>query len=71
MALTISTYVMLKYVKNLLFDNEGRATIKPIIIARIIDTTEIYIVVVIPLIKNFRLVSPSIFSGLKIYQPHS
>ena len=41
MALTISTYVILKYDKNLLFDNEGRATIKPIIIAKIIETTEI------------------------------
>ena len=41
MALIISTYVMLKYVKNLLFDNYGKATIKPMIIARIIETTEI------------------------------
>ena len=41
MALTISTYVMLKYIKNFLFDNEGRATIKPIIIARIIESIEI------------------------------
>ena len=41
MARTISTYVMFKYVKSLLFDNEGRAIIRPIIIARIIETTEI------------------------------
>ena len=35
------------------------------------EAVKIYIVVVIPLIRNLRLVSPSILSGLNIYQPHS
>ena len=37
----------------------------------IIDTTEIYIVVVNPLSKNFRFVNPSTLLGDKINQPNS
>ena len=47
------------------------ATIKPIIADIIIDTTEIYIVVVNPLNKNFRFVNPSTLLGDKINQPNS
>tara|TARA_Y100000766_G_C18589296_1_gene451062 strand:- start:235 stop:447 length:213 start_codon:yes stop_codon:yes gene_type:complete len=41
---------------------------KPIIIEMIIETTEIKIVVVKPLNKNFKLVIPSILFGDKINQ---
>ena len=43
------------------FAKEGIATTKPNIIDIIIDTTEIKIVVVNPLNKNFRFVNPSTF----------
>ena len=42
--------------------------IKPIIIEIIIDMSEIYIVVVSPLIKNLILVNPSTLFGDKINQ---
>ena len=47
------------------------ATIKPNIIDIIIDTTEIKIVVVNPLNKNFRFVNPSILFGEIINHPNS
>ena len=59
------------YVKNLLFAKEGIATINPIIADKIIDITEIYIVVVKPLSKNLRFVNPSTLLGERISQPNS
>ena len=59
------------YVKNLLLAKEGIATINPKIADIIIDTTEIYIVVVKPLSKNFRFVNPSTLLGERINQPNS
>ena len=56
------------YVKNLLLAKDGMAIIKPKNIDIIIDTTEIKIVVVKPLNKNFKLVNPSILLGDKINQ---
>ena len=47
------------------------ATIKPKNIDIIIDTTEIKIVVVNPLNKNFKLVNPSTLFGEIINQPNS
>jgi hypothetical protein len=47
------------------------ATIKPNIIDIIIDTTEIKIVVVNPLNKNFRFVNPSTLLGEIINHPSS
>ena len=47
------------------------ATINPRNIDIIIDTTEIYIVVVKPLNKNFKFVKPSILFGEIINQPNS
>ena len=43
----------------------------PIIADKIIDITEIYIVVVKPLSKNLRLVNPSTLLGERINQPSS
>ena len=40
-ALTISTYPIFMYVKNLLLAKEGIATINPIMADKIIDITEI------------------------------
>jgi len=71
MALTISTYPIFMYDKNLLFAKEGIATINPIIADKIIDITEIYIVVVKPLSKNLRFVNPSTLLGERINQPNS
>jgi hypothetical protein len=62
---------MLIYVKNLFLAKEGIATINPIIADKIIDITEIYIVVVKPLSKNFKLVNPSTLLGDRINQPNS
>ena len=59
------------YVKNLLLAKEGIATINPIIADKIIDITEIYIVVVKPLSKNLRFVNPSTLLGERINQPNS
>ena len=59
------------YVKNLLLAKEGIATINPIIADKIIDITEIYIVVVKPLSKNLRFVNPSTLLGDRINQPNS
>jgi len=53
------------------FAKEGTATIKPKIIEIMIDTTEIKIVVVNPLNKNFKLVNPSTLFGEIINQPNS
>ena len=55
-------------IRGILFDKDGRATTKPITIANIIETTEMKIVVLKPLNKNFKLVSPSILLGDKINQ---
>ena len=59
------------YVKNLLLAKDGIATINPIIADKIIDITEIYIVVVKPLSKNLRFVNPSTLLGERINQPKS
>ena len=59
---------MFKYVRNLFFANDGIATNSPKKIEMIIETTEIKIVVVKPLNKNFKLVNPSILLGDKINQ---
>ena len=44
---------------------------KPTIADIIIDITEMYIVVVKPLNRNFRFVNPSILLGERINQPSS
>ena len=62
---------MFMYVKNLLLAKEGIATINPIIADKIIDITEIYIVVVKPLSKNLRFVNPSTLLGDRINHPNS
>ena len=62
---------MFIYDRNLFLAKEGIAIIKPIIADITIDTTEIKIVVVKPLNKNFRLVNPSILFGEIINQPKS
>ena len=62
---------MFKYVRNLFFANEGIATKSPKKIEMIIETEEMKIVVVNPLNKNFRFVSPSILLGDKINQFNS
>tara|TARA_B100001057_G_scaffold462591_1_gene515710 strand:+ start:82 stop:264 length:183 start_codon:yes stop_codon:yes gene_type:complete len=59
------------YVKNLFLAKEGIATTNPNIIEIKIETIEIYIVVVNPLIKNFKFVKPSILLGDKINHPNS
>ena len=71
MALTISTKPTFKYVKNLLFAKEGIATIRPSAIENKIDTTDIKIVVVKPLNKNFRFVKPLTLLGDSINQSNS
>ena len=62
---------MFKYVRNLFFANDGIATKSPKKIEMIIETEEIKIVVVNPLNKNFRIVSPTILLGYKINQFNS
>ena len=62
---------MFKYVRNLFLANDGIATKSPKKIEMIIETEEIKIVVVNPLNKNFRFVSPSILLGDKINQFNS
>ena len=57
--------------RNLFFAKDGKATIKPIIIEKKIEITEIYIVVLNPLIKNLRLVRPLMFFGFIMYHPQS
>ena len=56
------------YVRNLFLAKEGMATTKPNIIDIIMDTIEMYIVVVKPLIKNLRFVNPSTLFGDNINQ---
>jgi hypothetical protein len=53
----------------LFFAKEGIATRNPKIIDIMIDTTDIKIVVVKPLNKNFKLVNPSTLFGEIINQP--
>ena len=57
--------------KTLFFAKEGIATRNPKIIDIKIDTTEIKIVVVKPLNKNFKLVNPSTLFGEIINHPNS
>jgi hypothetical protein len=59
------------YVKNLFLAKEGIATMNPKIAEIIIDITEIYIVVVKPLSKNFKFVNPSTLLGDRINHPNS
>ena len=47
------------------------ATIKPNIIDMKIEITEIYIVIPIPLKRNFKFVKPLTLFGESIYQAHS
>jgi hypothetical protein len=55
----------------LFFAKEGIATTKPNIIEMIIDITDIKIVVVKPLNKNFIFVNPSTLLGEIINHPNS
>tara|TARA_B110000483_G_scaffold215871_1_gene266897 strand:+ start:192 stop:464 length:273 start_codon:yes stop_codon:yes gene_type:complete len=57
-------------VKNLFLNKEGMATINPKNIDIMIEITEIYIVKLIPLKRNFKFVKPLILSGESMYQAH-
>ena len=59
------------YVRNLFFANDGIAIIRPRIIEINIETRDIYIVVVNPLMRNLRFVNPSTLFGDKINQSNS
>ena len=59
------------YVRNLFFANDGIAIIKPKIIEKNIETRDMYIVVVNPLMRNLRFVNPSTLFGDKINQSNS
>ena len=59
------------YVRNLFFANDGIAIIRPRIIEINIETRDMYIVVVNPLMRNLRLVNPSTLFGDKINQSNS
>ena len=53
------------------FANDGIAIIKPRIIEINIETKDMYIVVVNPLMRNLRFVNPSTLFGDKINQSNS
>ena len=59
------------YVRNLFFANDGIAIIRPRIIEINIETRDMYIVVVNPLMRNLRFVNPSTLFGDKINQSNS
>ena len=59
------------YVRNLFFANDGIAIIRPKIIEINIETRDMYIVVVNPLMRNLRFVNPSTLFGDKINQSNS
>ena len=59
------------YVRNLFFANDGIAIIRPKIIEINIETRDMYIVVVKPLMRNLRFVNPSTLFGDKINQSNS
>ena len=58
-------------VRNLFFANDGIAIIRPRIIEINIETRDMYIVVVNPLMRNLRFVNPSTLFGDKINQSNS
>ena len=62
---------MFIHVRNLFFANDGIAIIRPRIIEINIETRDMYIVVVNPLMRNLRFVNPSTLFGDKINQSNS
>ena len=62
---------MFKYVRNLFFAKDGIAIIRPKIIEMNIETKDMYIVVVNPLMRNLRFVNPSTLFGDKTNQSNS
>ena len=62
---------MFTKVRNLFFANDGIAIIRPRIIEINIETRDMYIVVVNPLMRNLRFVNPSTLLGDKINQSNS